>query len=1141
MHTAKKFFFAAVLFIIMCAFFRAPSAHAATTVSADIMTNTTWTLAGSPYVLTKQVKILSGATLTISPGVTVSAVDEVKNKGSSLVVQGGSLVIQGEPNSRVSIDFFIEGTNGVFSIANADIQGTRSIKNSTLTMSYSTIGNIFTEESPTVLDHVTIDADRYGASLGNYTEMDGSTLTMTNSTIKQRNARGGYALTIAKSLSTTLRNVTIDGVTYGIRVLNSSSLDMDHVLIKNAEVAGILVLNNTGFLDKTKIKIKNSEFANNVQGIQFKLLPQTLDVSGNSFHGNGTAAYAPGTQTFNLQNNWWGHASGPYNVNLNQAGLGDAVTNQMAVTPWLTAEPFPSMNVPLPTPEPTPPVPEPDPVPDPVVEEPPAETLPDEEVEPVVDPEPEPDEEEPVEPENNPLPANVIDALPEPEIVPTQQIVHEPVILVPGITGTRLIKDYDSRDEIWPNILSLVTDLNDDFLDDLSLNIEGHQISDFPINVGDIIREAGGTNVFTGLINILKANGYVEGIDLFVFPYDWRMKVSDTSLLLDQKIIDVLDQTGSTKVNIIAHSMGGLVAKKYVADSGSEKINNLIFVGTPHFGAPKAFKALMYGDNMGFQKIGLDILNPQRMKVISQNMPAAYDLIPSREYIDGVGGVRYVLDLITTYLSQSGGGAYLDYEQTKNLMIQEGRNGSLFAQAEELHQATDSLSLANVRTSNFIGCGTTKTIGSLAVRKEKISTIAGQKIVDDYWIGYTNGDDTVPVRSATQSYGENYYVKGSSHGSLPSASGVPDTILAILNGTSTPTSFGTISKSISSCGVSGTIVSKHSPVVMHVYDEAGNHTGPTPNGDMEYGIPGVAYDEIGGSAFAFLPDGIQYRVVTVGTEVGSYDLYVQKIDTEDRVTSHAFFDEIPLSNIGSVSEIVIGIDNQELILKMDANNDGVFEAQYAASATLTATQATDFVYPHTTASASETGFVIFAASDDNAGILKTEYSLDGGESWKRYDEGFSASGQTIHYFSTDNTGNIEPIQTIVVSEQQPEKLYISGSSGNSNVSSPETVSHGSIPKATEEQNEDTPIPERSVEDRGSGEVALTTRTQDSSSSLRTNEGTVGEIGTLENDMESDVLTATVLKSKFNMRPIVGFAAFVGILGAGYFTRRYLKR
>jgi hypothetical protein len=52
-----------------------------------------------------------------------------------------------------------------------------------------------------------------------------------------------------------------------------------------------------------------------------------------------------------------------------------------------------------------------------------------------------------------------------------------------------------------------------------------------------------------------------------------------------KKSIDVVKKcTGSSKVNIIAHSMGGLVSRKYIQDGGYDSVSKLIMLGTPNKG-----------------------------------------------------------------------------------------------------------------------------------------------------------------------------------------------------------------------------------------------------------------------------------------------------------------------------------------------------------------------------------------------------------------------------------------------------------------------------------------------------------------------------------------------------------------------------
>ncbi len=51
------------------------------------------------------------------------------------------------------------------------------------------------------------------------------------------------------------------------------------------------------------------------------------------------------------------------------------------------------------------------------------------------------------------------------------------------------------------------------------------------------------------------------------------------------KVIDIVKfKSGSSKVNIIAHSMGGLVVRKYLVDFGDDDVDKLIMIGTPNKG-----------------------------------------------------------------------------------------------------------------------------------------------------------------------------------------------------------------------------------------------------------------------------------------------------------------------------------------------------------------------------------------------------------------------------------------------------------------------------------------------------------------------------------------------------------------------------
>ena len=57
---------------------------------------------------------------------------------------------------------------------------------------------------------------------------------------------------------------------------------------------------------------------------------------------------------------------------------------------------------------------------------------------------------------------------------------------------------------------------------------------------------------------------------------------------LNNIVNGILQKTGSEKVNIVAHSKGGLDARWYIADSSIDKVANLIMIGTPNSGSPAA-------------------------------------------------------------------------------------------------------------------------------------------------------------------------------------------------------------------------------------------------------------------------------------------------------------------------------------------------------------------------------------------------------------------------------------------------------------------------------------------------------------------------------------------------------------------------
>jgi pimeloyl-ACP methyl ester carboxylesterase len=188
-------------------------------------------------------------------------------------------------------------------------------------------------------------------------------------------------------------------------------------------------------------------------------------------------------------------------------------------------------------------------------------------------------------------------------------IIIDPAIIVPGILGSAFNREGEMKlDPIWHKY--------DDLEESLNRNIYGPSYK--------------------------MTNGY--GKLIFPFPYNWRIKNEDTAILLKNKIKQVLEETKSSRVDVVAHSMGGLVARSYIegTDYGNE-IDQLITMGTPHRGAPEAYLKWEAGEGFfdieGFllgrhlkheaEENGYDEL----YKYIQEEIPTVKELLPDYDYL----------------------------------------------------------------------------------------------------------------------------------------------------------------------------------------------------------------------------------------------------------------------------------------------------------------------------------------------------------------------------------------------------------------------------------------------------------------------------------------------------------------------------
>lgn len=100
-------------------------------------------------------------------------------------------------------------------------------------------------------------------------------------------------------------------------------------------------------------------------------------------------------------------------------------------------------------------------------------------------------------------------------------------------------------------------------------------------------------NVYKGLIKKLETAGYEQGQDLFIAHYDWRNPAAHNASKYLKPMIDQAKQaTGASKVDVVAHSFGGIITRAYVqGDEYAHDIDQFITLGSPHEGSADSYVA----------------------------------------------------------------------------------------------------------------------------------------------------------------------------------------------------------------------------------------------------------------------------------------------------------------------------------------------------------------------------------------------------------------------------------------------------------------------------------------------------------------------------------------------------------------------
>jgi len=278
----------------------------ATYVEGIIAQDTIWSLTDSPYVVSKDIVVSSGVTLTIEPGV------EIRFGGDFSLRVEGRLLAYGDENNTITF------TSNRDQPKAGDWNATKFVGTELSVLTYCVMqyakSPIAVEDSMVTIENCEL---AHNSESGIYVTGDTQVIINKNRISSSKNgiALAGNWTSGVSITENIVMNNSESGI--GLRANNYGAL----VILNN-----VLSANKRGFLvsGQPSTYITGNSISYNEIGL-FYTAGTNHVAEYNDIYGNELGMDASSDATVNAEHNYWGHESGPYHVSLNPAGEGDPV------------------------------------------------------------------------------------------------------------------------------------------------------------------------------------------------------------------------------------------------------------------------------------------------------------------------------------------------------------------------------------------------------------------------------------------------------------------------------------------------------------------------------------------------------------------------------------------------------------------------------------------------------------------------------------------------------------------------------------------------------------------------------------------------------------------------------------------------